>query len=129
MAIAIIDDTKTSLAILKQVCTRAGISDILSYSDPENAIAELGSQDVDMIVVDYDMPKLNGVEFIKSVRNGGWCNRETPIIMVTATTDRNVRLSAIQAGATDFVSKPIDPTEFRARVANLMKLKPIPTSY
>jgi putative two-component system response regulator len=122
MAIAIIDDSVTNLAILKHVSAKIGIRDIVAFSDPEVAIKELSRLEVDMIMVDYEMPKKNGVEVISTIR-AGRINRETPIIMVTSVLSRDVRMAALSAGATDFLNKPVDPNELRARIVNLLRLK------
>lgn len=127
MAIAIIDDSVTSLAILKHMSAMSKISDILSFSDPEVAIERLSRQDVNMVIVDYEMPKMNGIQFITALRNSR-CNRNTPIIMVTSASAREIRIKALKAGATDFLNKPLDPAEFRTRISNLLKLKPLSTS-
>lgn len=124
MAIAIIDDSVTNLAILKHVSAKIGVRDILPFSDPELAIAELSRRDVDLIIVDYEMPKKNGIEVTRAIRTGR-INRDTPIIMVTSVSARDIRLAALNAGATDFLNKPVDPNELRARIVNLLRMKPV----
>ena len=67
------------------------------------------------------MPGMNGIEFIRALR----CIPEfatVPVIMVTSFDQRSLRRAALKAGATDFLAKPADPVEIRARVSNLLAL-------
>ena len=80
------------------------------------------SERTDLIVVDYMMPGLNGVDFIKTVR-ANTALRTIPVIMITADHGTALRLEAIDAGATNFLTKPIDPAELRARAVNLLAVR------
>ncbi len=68
------------------------------------------------------MPKRNGIEVIREIRND-LQHATTPIIMLTSETERSIKIGAIEAGATEFISKPVDAVELRARVKNLLSLR------
>ena len=68
------------------------------------------------------MPEMNGIECISHIRQLH-TYLHVPVIMLTADVDRDVRLAAIQAGATDFLNKPFDPEELRIRAKNLLSLR------
>jgi len=76
----------------------------------------------EIIIVDCEMPEMNGICFIREVR---LLERHlvTPIIMVTSHTEIEMRMEALAAGATDFVSKPVNASEFKLRVKNLLRLR------
>lgn len=75
-----------------------------------------------MILVDYMMPVLDGHDFIRLVRRIPEC-ADVPIVMVTTENEKEVRQEAINLGATEFLLKPIDVTEYRSRIRNLLALR------
>lgn len=120
MSIAIVDDSATNLVVLKCLSAAAGMSDVKTFTSAVHALDTLEDVQCDLIIVDYSMPDCDGIEFIKRLRNGK-LNAETPVIMVTHSAERDVRLRALEVGATDFLNKPVDPAEFKARVRNLAR--------
>lgn len=90
--------------------------------DPVEAIALCKQQQFDMVLVDYVMPRMNGIQVVQELRATD-TYRLVPIIMVTSNIDRALRLKAIEAGATDFLTKPFDWVELQARVRNLLALR------
>ena len=94
-----------------------------SFTRPEDALAFLRSNtgEIGVAVTDYDMPGMNGVEFIRAARSvPGFTH--VPVVMVTSNDQRSLRREALEAGATDFLAKPFDAVEIRARISNLLAL-------
>jgi putative two-component system response regulator len=93
-----------------------------TYLDPTEAITRCREVQFDLVLVDYLMPQMTGVDLLHTLRV-----LETyamvPVIIVTSDDDRAIRMEAIAAGATDFINKPFDKTELRARVTNLLTLR------
>ncbi|MHB2208243.1 HD-GYP domain-containing protein [Methylobacterium sp. CM6257] len=85
------------------------------------AFAAAHADEIGVFITDYEMPGMNGVEVIHALRRNPDL-ASLPIIMVTSYDARSVRQQALVAGATDFLSKPADPVEIRARVSNLLAL-------
>jgi two-component system response regulator RpfG len=118
--ILIIDDQLTSRQILKQlVSTIEQNLVVLDFANPLEALAWTVKKPVDLVLVDYKMPEMNGVEFIRKFRMNP-TSAHVPVIMVTSIEDRNVRYEALNVGATDFLMKPVDHHECRARCRNLL---------
>ena len=112
-----IDDNQTNLFLIESICSEMGIN-VTSFEDPVNALMYVLQNDVDIIVIDYMMPQLNGIEFIKEYRNS---NNIVPIVMVTAAgNDDNIHKGAFDAGVNDFLSKPVNSTLFKARISTLI---------
>lgn len=85
------------------------------------AFAEARASEIGVVITDYEMPDMNGVAFIRAVRRiPGLTN--VPTVMVTSHDQRSLRREALEAGATDFLTKPADAVEIRARVTNLLAL-------
>lgn len=120
--ICIVDDNKINLDIIRSILSADSNYTIDCFSDPVEALSVCRKNQYDMLIVDYQMPKMTGVEFIENIKV--YENYKlVPKIMVTADKDRNVRILAIQAGATDFLNRPIDPVEIKIRVNNLLELR------
>ncbi len=118
--ILIIDDQLTSRQILKQlVSTIEQNIAVHDFANPLEALTWTANHPVDLVLVDYKMPEMNGVEFIRKYRMNP-SSAHVPVIMVTSIEDRNIRYEALGVGATDFLMKPVDHHECRARCRNLL---------
>ncbi len=123
MNVLIVDDTLANLKLMESLIRKIG--DELSpftHADPQAGLAACAAQAVDLLIVDYMMPGLDGIEFIRRFRALPG-HDETPVLMVTADHERNTRYGALDVGATDFLTKPIDSREFRSRVRNMLALQ------
>ena len=91
----------------------------MAFASPLDAYEWCRINPCNLILTDYKMPQMNGIDFIRKFRKNA-TRKEAPVIMVTSIEDRNVRYEALEAGATDFLMKPVDHYECRARCKNLM---------
>jgi two-component system response regulator RpfG len=122
-SVVIIDDQSTGRRILEQVIRGIDADlEIDVFSDPFKALSRIRSQTPDLIVTDYKMPAMDGIALIRHVRSIPTCS-DIPIIVVTVVEDVRIRYAALDAGATDFLSRPIDQYECRARCRNLLTLR------
>ncbi len=120
--VIIIDDQATGRAILESIVKKisAKIS-CQSFSDPQKALDFCKQRPPDLLITDYRMPGMDGVEVIRKFRSLPGC-QDIPIVVVTIVDDREVRYTALEAGATDFLSRPLDHYECQARCKNLLQL-------
>lgn len=120
MRVLSIDDNQTNLLIVESYAKMLQLN-IESFLDPQEALNKIETQEYDLVIVDYMMPDINGLEFIKTFRE---TNKETPIIMLTAVgDDMKLQIDALELGANDFLSKPINAPAFKARIINMLKLR------
>ncbi len=118
--VLIVDDRPTNLRIYAQFVTIMGEKySSVTFADPVEALDWLHKNTAELLVVDYRMPKMNGAEFIKKVRKMSNCS-DVPAIVITAHQDRECRLSALDAGATDFLQSPVSHVEFCKRAMSLL---------
>lgn len=110
------DDLMRTFVVLNMAAV--GITDVVEASNGLQAWTLLKQQDFDLIVVDWYMPGKSGLEILRQLRGQG---SEVPIIMVTAEAMRDQVLTAIQAGATDYLIKPFEATSLRTKVAKVME--------
>ncbi|MCD2172416.1 HD-GYP domain-containing protein [Rhizobium sp. C4] len=122
MNIFLIDDSISMIFAFERAINSIADCQIYSFQEPLKALEKLESMAPDLVLVDYEMPTMNGIEVIKSIRaNEGTAT--VPVIMITSTTDKSIKLTAIEAGATEFLHKPFDDTELRIRVQNLLNIR------
>ena len=115
-----VDDDVINLILIEEYAKALDLT-VEGFTDPVAALEAARENPPDLMLTDYMMPELNGLEFIHRFRS---FNKFTPVIMITAAgDDREIKLEALGAGATDFLAKPLDPFEFRVRATNLLQLK------
>jgi diguanylate cyclase (GGDEF)-like protein/PAS domain S-box-containing protein len=118
--IVIVDDRTTNLRIYAQFVAMMGPGfSAECFHSPVEALKYLEKERADLLVVDYRMPIMNGADFIKAVRDKA-TGFHIPAIMITAQQDRECRISALDAGATDFLQSPVSHIEFQERALLLL---------
>ena len=121
--IVIVDDRATNRKIFtKLAASIEADAEVHSFGDPAHALNWLTSHTPDLIITDYKMPTMDGAEFIRRIRRRSQL-AEIPVIVITVYEEREFRLQALQAGATDFLHSPVDHQEFITRARNLLKLR------
>ena len=118
--IVIVDDRSTNLRVYAQFVAMMGPDfSATCFHSAVEALAWLNDEPADLLVVDYRMPEMNGAEFIRKVRARA-TGSHIPAIIITARQDRECRINALDAGATDFLQSPVSHVEFRDRTLLLL---------
>jgi putative two-component system response regulator len=120
MSIVVVDDSVTTLVVLKHLAASHASAPIRTFSNPKEAQKFLTSSLADLVIVDCEMPGINGIDFIAGIRRLPH-HADTPIVMVTQHSADEIRMRALGAGATEFLGKPVDPLEFKATVGRLLR--------
>ena len=119
----IVDDQTTSLIIMENIAkTIEDNVDVRCFNNASDALLEAESSAPDLILTDYKMPNIDGVEFIKRLRTNIDC-RDIPIVIITALDNKGALYKALEVGATDFLVKPVDPHECKVRCRNLLTMQ------
>ena len=119
--ILIVDDESASRTALEMLLRRGGY-EVHDASDGSSALAECSSFRPDLVLLDVLMPGINGFEVCRRIKATPE-TRLTPVVLITGLSDTEDRIQGINAGADDFLSKPIDINELLARTRSLIKLK------
>ena len=120
--VLIVDDESTGRTILGKIIQQAEEDvSVESLENPMDALHWLENNHPDLIITDYRMPVINGVELIRKIRAMPSC-QDIPIMMITVVSEKSVRYDALEAGATAFLTRPIDQIECRTSCRNLLKL-------
>jgi two-component system response regulator RpfG len=121
--VVIVDDRGTARSLLEGLARTLEPGVIVeSYADPQDALEQMRLTTPDLVITDYRMPGMDGIEFTRRIRAERRL-ADVPIIIVTVVEDRQIRYQALENGATDFLTRPIDPQECRARCINLLALR------
>lgn len=118
--ILVVDDEQQNRRVLEDLLTSLGY-ETDTASDGFEALAKLHTG-FDLVLLDVIMPEMDGFEVIRRIRGDPQVN-DIPIIMVTVLDDLHTRLRAVETGANDFISKPIDSLEVNVRVLSMLKMK------
>ena len=127
--ILIVDDSSDNRLLLQMMLTASGYSEPLMAGSARETFRRLGMEEsadpgpaVDLILLDISMPEMDGIEACRRIKAVDRL-RDIPVIMVTAMTDAEFLVSAFDAGAMDYITKPLKKVELLARVSSALKLK------
>src|SRR5947199_3472088 len=121
--VLIVDDLFSSRLLLAEIVRQIdGKLNLELFDTPSRALEYARHNRVDLILTDYKLPEFDGIELVKQLRGLPHCV-DVPIVVITVVDDRKIRYDALEAGATDFLIKPLDDHETRARCANLLELR------
>lgn len=121
--IMVVDDQMTSRIIIETILQTIGDNvRVRSYDNALIALQEAARSTPDLIVADYKMPNLDGVEFTRRIRSLSTCE-DVPVVIITVVDDKAVMYEALEAGATDFLNKPVDHYECKVRCRNLLTMR------
>ncbi len=119
--VLVVDDVSANVELLKTLLTREGYA-VVTASDGQQALDMVDREHPDLVLMDVLMPKLSGFEVCDRIKQNK-STRLTPVVLVTALHESQDKIQGINAGADDFVTKPVNPHELRARVRSLVRLK------
>lgn len=111
MKVLVVDDFATMRRIVKGVLRQLGFSNVIEAEDGSVALNELRKEKIGLIVSDWNMPNMTGLDLLKAVRGDGELKR-IPFIMVTAEGQKENVIEAVKAGVSNYVVKPFTPETF-----------------
>jgi two-component system, OmpR family, phosphate regulon response regulator PhoB len=116
--ILIVDDEDSLVEILRYNLERAGF-EVTAARDGEEALTLIAERAPDLVVLDWMLPHLSGIEVCRQIRRGG--ARAIPIIMLTARSEEADKVRALTTGADDYLTKPFSPGELAARIQAVLR--------
>ena len=112
MNVLLADDSGTMRKIQVRCLNQLGIQNVTEAADGAEALSSFQSSDFDVVITDWNMPNMDGLELLKAIRAQ---NASIPVIMVTTEAERARVMTAIQAGVTDYLVKPFSPDDLREK--------------
>ncbi len=117
MKTLIVDDSNTMRMIISSTLKKIGGHTIETACDGKDALSKASAFKPDLILLDWNMPNMNGLDFLKAFRAAG---AKTPVIMVTTEAEKTRVIQAVQAGANNYLVKPFTADQLSKRVADTM---------
>ncbi|HNO80201.1 MAG TPA: response regulator [Phycisphaerae bacterium] len=122
MKVMLVDDSRTIRNIQKNVLSQLGHTDILEAGDGVEALKILEKETPDLMLVDWNMPNMDGITLVRKVRE---TNKKTPIIMCTTEAQKDRVIEAIKAGVNNYVVKPFNVESLSEKIDQTMaRLQP-----
>jgi len=120
LKLLVVDDSSTMRRIIKNTLARLGYKDILEGEDGVQGWAQMDSNpDIEMLITDWNMPEMNGLELVKKVRADERF-KDTPIIMVTTEGGKAEVITALKAGVNNYIVKPFTPQVLKEKLGAVM---------
>lgn len=121
--ILIVDDEAANVLLLERLLEQLGYNNIESHTNPEEALPRILNPNVDLVLLDIQMPQLNGFEILESIRENKHENEFRPVMVLTADATPSTKRKALALGADDFLTKPFEAYEVALRVKNLLRTR------
>jgi len=118
MKILLVDDSKTMRNIQKSVLSQLGYTELEEACDGQDALSKVKAFGPDLLLVDWNMPNMDGLSFVKAYRQD---DKTTPIIMVTTEAEKSRVIEAIKAGVNNYVVKPFTPDLLSQRIQETLE--------
>jgi two-component system chemotaxis response regulator CheY len=117
MKTLVLDDSTTMRRIIANTLKRIGITDIEEAANGQEGIEKYNQSKPDLILTDWNMPEMNGLEFVKRIRRK---DGETPIIMITTEGGKREVITALKAGVNNYIVKPFTPQVLKEKLQAVM---------
>lgn len=118
--ILVVDDDTRLRSLLKRFLCEQGFA-VSGAKDADEATDFLNQYKFDLLIVDVMMPKISGIEFLKTLR----LENNVPVIMLTAMGETADRIVGLESGADDYIAKPFEPVELVLRIKNILRRTPV----
>lgn len=122
MRVLVVDDAQMNVTLLRHLIRKLPDCESFGFINPAEAVEWCREHEPDLVVVDYMMSEMDGIEFTRQFRMLAGCE-DIPVLMITANHETAVRHQALGGGVTDFLTKPVDNVEFLARAKNMLALR------
>ena len=123
MKILIVDDSGTMRAILRKILSDIGLNDVVEAADGLLALKAAAAYQIDLILMDWNMPNLSGIDALKSLKANP-ASKSIPVIMVTSESEKSHILEAVRIGAVNYIVKPFSPSIVKEKLAQYMPEMP-----
>lgn len=117
-----VDDSSTMRRIIKNTLVKLGFENVLEAENGVQALEVMAKGHVDMIITDWNMPEMDGLTYVKTVRAKDQY-KETPILMITTEAAKEDILTALKSGVNNYVVKPFTPDTLQEKVFKLLGIE------
>ena len=120
--IMMVDDEPTTIDVLETFLEGEGYTNFVTTTDSRQTLDLVAAEKPDVLILNLVMPHVGGLEILGAIRKDE-ALKDTPVIILTSCTDPATKLQALKLGATDFLGKPVDPSELALRLRNTLAVR------
>ncbi len=120
--VLIVDDARVARQIVKNMLTEIGFTNFVEAENGKAALETMKKDKIGLVLSDWNMPTMSGIEFLKALRTGGGPIANTPFIMVTAERMEKNIVDAVQSGVSGYIKKPFGAKELDEKIKQALKL-------
>jgi two-component system chemotaxis response regulator CheY len=113
--VLVVDDQMTMRALVRSALQQIGMTDVADAVDGADGLKQLAARPVELIISDYNMPNIDGLEFLKAVR-GHERTKKSAFIMLTGRSDKELVQRAVQYGVNNYLAKPFTTAELKKKI-------------
>jgi len=117
--VLVVDDSKTMVRIISNTLSRLGIKNIEKAYDGLEGLEKFKSSNLDIVLTDWNMPNMNGLELVKRIRKS---DQDIPIVMVTTEGGKREVITAIKAGVDNYIIKPFTPAVLKEKLSDILDI-------
>ncbi|MBX7138031.1 MAG: response regulator [Oligoflexia bacterium] len=121
MRVVVIDDVQSARRIVRRLLEKMGFTNIVEVEDSTKALAKIKEAPTGLVISDWNMPGIPGIDLVKNLRNDAELS-SVPFIMITSSSDKEAVVEAFEAGASDYVLKPFGFDTLVEKVKGALKL-------
>jgi len=121
--ILIVEDQLTNIRLLQKMLAQAGYQQVFYTMDSREAVSMYTALDVDLLLLDIRMPHVDGFEVLEKLQQTIECDDYLPVLVLTAELSSATRSRALESGAKDFLTKPLDRLETLQRIRNILEVR------
>jgi len=112
----IVDDSTTMRKIIKHHLNQLGYAKIVEASNGAEGLKKLDEEDINLIICDWNMPEMNGLQFLHALKERG---KNPPVIMLTTVNTEEEVMAALKAGATSYITKPFTRDDLKEKIEKI----------
>jgi two-component system chemotaxis response regulator CheY len=119
--VMVVDDSSVMRQIIKNNLKQLGfeLENLVDAEDGEEALKKIGGGAVDLVISDWNMPRMTGIDFLKSIRSSDGALKEIPFLMVTSEADKEKIMEAVQAGVNQYIVKPFNANQLEEKIREI----------
>lgn len=118
--VLVVDDAATMRRIVRSLLRELGFKNVREAEDGNSALEELKRRRADLVISDWNMPHMSGIELLRAIR-GSETLKDIPVLMVTAETKKENVLEAVQAGVNNYIVKPFNAKTLEEKLSKIFK--------
>ena len=119
--VCVVEDERVSRTMIVELLKKMGINKIVASTNGQIALDKLKTQKVDLIISDWHMPVMDGLEFFRAIKKENLLE-DTPFLMVTVEDSKEKVVEALKMGIRDYIVKPLHKSSFESKVKTLLKI-------